>query len=35
MVGRIGRRRLKMTWRRHVVKQVEESGIKKEDKKKD
>ena len=35
VVGRIGRRRPKMTWRRHVVKQVEETGLKKEDKRKD
>ena len=31
MVGRIRRRQPKMTWRRHVVKQAEENGLKKED----
>ena len=31
MVGRIARRRPKITWRRHVVKEVEESRLKKED----
>ena len=31
VVGRRGRGRLKMTWRRHGIKQVEESGLKKED----